>query len=211
MTARLRPDIDLSTVIDRRYRRRRDAVIGHPIAPNYRGRTVAEGLKRGEPLGRGDGVARGGRGERLGVGVGVGISAASFGFTGSARRTSGSAADGAGTLGVVGSTVAVGVGAAEVSIAGVGEMLSAGCACGAIILSETVAVATGKLPGGGVGLGLSRCIWSNHFMTVNPMTSTRMPMTSGTHELRPSPPLGAALRLRTLTARTGSGSGASCK
>jgi hypothetical protein len=90
-------------------------------------------------------------------------------------------------------------------------MVSAGCACGATILSEIVAVAIGELPGGGVGLGLSRCIWSNHFITVNPMTRTRMPITSGTHELRPSPPLGAALRLRTLTGRTGSGSVASCK
>jgi hypothetical protein len=209
MTADLRLRIDLPAVIDRRYRRYCETIIGHSIAPHYRGRTVAAGLKRGEPLVRGDGVARGGRGERFGVGVGVGISAASFGFTGSARRTSGSAADGAGTLGVVGSTVAVGVGSARVSTAGVGEMLSAGCACGAIILSDTVAVAAGKLPG--VCLGLSRCIWSSHFITVNPMTRTRMPITSGTHELRPSPPLGAALRLRTLTVRTGSGSGASCK
>ena len=145
----------------------------------------------------------------MGEGVGVGTSAASFGFTGSARRTSGSAADGAGTAGVVAAMVAVGVGAAGVSVAGGGAMVSAGCAWGAMILSETVAV--GELSGGGVGLGLSRCIWSNHFITVNPMTSTRIPMMSGTMELRPPPLLTGALRRRTFTGRIGSGSGASCK
>src|SRR5438105_2725462 len=170
----------------------------------YRGRIVAVGLKRG------DGVGRGGRGDRLGEGVTVGISAASFGFTGSARRTSGSAVDGAGTGGVVAAMVGVGA-AAGVSVVEGAAAVSAGCACGAMILSERVAVAMGELPGAGAGLGLSRCIWSSHFITVNPITRTSTPMINGMNELRPPPLLGAALRRRTLTGRLGSGSGASCK
>ena len=139
----------------------------------------------------------------------MGTSAASSGCTGSARRTSGSAAEGAGTAGVAGALVAVGVGDAGVSAVGVGAAVSTGCACGAMILSETVAVAMGELPGVGVGLGLSRCIWSTHFITVNPITRTRMPMMSGVIELRPPPRLTGALRRRTFAGRIGSGSDAS--
>jgi hypothetical protein len=105
--------------------------------------------------------------------------------------------------------VTVGVGdTGMASAGGGGAMLSAGCACGATILSVAVAVATGEVPGPDVGLGLSRCIWRNHFITVNPMTSTRMPMINGMSDPRPSLP-GVLLRLRTLTGRIGSGSGAS--
>ena len=76
----------------------------------------------------------------MGEGVGVGIVAASCGWTGSARRTSGSAAAGAGTTGAtLGAAVAVGVGKAGVVSAG-GAVDSAGWACGAMTLPETVAV-----------------------------------------------------------------------
>ena len=37
-----------------------------------------------------------------------------------------------------------------------------------MILSAAVALAIGEAPGVGVILGLSRCIWRNHFMIVNP-------------------------------------------
>ena len=104
-------------------------------------------------------MGRGGRGDLFGDGVGVGIAAASCGWTGSARRTSGSADDGAGIAGVVTTaTVAVGdanSGAAEVTA---GALVSIGEARGATMLSETVAVAIGELPGAGLGAGLSRCI-----------------------------------------------------
>ena len=108
----------------------------------------------------------------------------------------------------VGASVSVGEGA---TVGGGGATLSTGCACGATIASETVAVAIGELPGAGVGRGLSRCIWRNHFITVNPTTRTMMPIMSGMNELRPPPLLTGALRRRTFTGRIGSGSGPSCK
>jgi hypothetical protein len=103
--------------------------------------------------------------------------------------------------------VGVGVGAAGVTAAAGGVELSAGNARGAMILSEGVAVATGEVPGAGVGRGFSRCTSKIHFITVNPMTRTRTPITNGISD--PRPPL--LLRLRTVTGRLGSGSGASCR
>ena len=111
----------------------------------------------------------------------------------------------------VGATEVSAVGATEVSTVGSGVGLSTGWACGAMIVSVTVDVATGEVPGAGVARGLSRCIWSNHFITVNPTTRTMMPMISGMNELRPPPLLTGALRRRTFAGRIGSGSGASCK
>ena len=172
-------------------------------AARYRGRGVVA------TVGRGDGVGLGRRGDFFGEGVGVGIAAASSGWTGSARRTSGSDAGGAGARGVTeGAAVTVGVGATGVVSAAGAAVLSAGCACGATILSETVAVAMGEVPGAGVGLGLSRCICRNHFITVNPTTRTTTPMINGMSDPRLPLP-GLLLRLRTVTGRIGSGSGAS--
>ena len=81
-------------------------------------------------VGRGDGVGLVRRGERFGEGVGVGIGFASSGWTGSARRTSGSAAEGAGTKGAtLGTVVAVGVGnSGVVLVTAAGVVLSTGCA-----------------------------------------------------------------------------------
>src|SRR4051794_31932846 len=97
----------------------------YPRSSDQRGRGLAVGVARG------DGVGRGGRGERFTVGVGDGIAAESSGWTGSARRTSGSAAvDGAGTAGVA-VTVAVGVGnAGATEVGGAGVVESTGCARG---------------------------------------------------------------------------------
>jgi hypothetical protein len=72
---------------------------------------------------------------------------------------------------------------------------------------ETVALAIGEAPGGGAGRGLSRCTSRIHFITVNPITAIRTQITSGMSERRP--PL--LLRLRIVTGRVGSGSGASCR
>ena len=145
---------------------------------------------------------------RTGVALGFGFGT-SCALTGSARRTSGSAGGASRTVGVVvEAVVAVGVGEAGATEAGGGAVVSAGCACGATILSDTVAV--GEVPGPGVGLGLSRCIWKNHFRATNPITRTSTPMIKGISEPPPPPP-GLLLRRRTTTGRTGSGSGASCK
>jgi hypothetical protein len=167
---------------------------------------VALGLIFGAGVGL---VARGDlRGD--GRGVGVGICAASFGLTGSARRTSGSAGGAEGTKGVtLGITVTVGVGGAvDTSAVATGVELSAGWACGAMILSDAVAVATGDVPGAGVGRGLSRCTSRIHFITMNPTTKTTTPITNGRSD--PRLPL-LLLRLRTVIGRLGSGSGASCR
>jgi hypothetical protein len=160
-------------------------------------------LVEGVGLNRGRGDLRG---EEDGRGVGVGTFAISSGCTGSARRTSGSADEGAGTNGVaVGISVGTGVGA---GVTGIGVELSAGWAWGATMRSEMLAVAMGELPGAGVGLGLRRCICITHFMAVNPMTRTSTPITKGRSDPRL---LLLVLRLRTTTGRLGSGSGASCK
>ena len=111
-------------------------------------------------FGRAVGVGLVRRGDRFGEGVGVGMAAASSACTGSARRTSGSAAAGAGMAGVVVSTgVTVGL-AGGVVISGAGATgggVSIGWARGAMI-EETVAVAMGDPPGPCVGRGFSRCI-----------------------------------------------------
>ena len=71
------------------------------------------------------------RGDFLGDAVGRGVTggclATSSGCTGSARRTSGSAAGAEGTCGVlVGATVGAGVGAAELMSVAAGVVLSTG-------------------------------------------------------------------------------------
>jgi hypothetical protein len=92
---------------------------------------------------------------------------------------------------------------AVVSVGVGGVVVSSGWAFGAIILSEMVAVGIGPV----VGLGFNRCIWSSHFITVNPTTRTTTPIMNGQND--PRPPLLGAARRRTTVGRTGSGSGAS--
>jgi hypothetical protein len=161
----------------------------------------------GPSLGLGPGLTLG-RGLRifLGVGATVGvIFGTSFGFTGSARRTSGSAglAIGTGTGAGVVIAAAVGwvAGAAVVSGVVLGT-LSTGNACGAMIVPG-VAVATGVLPFAGALGGLTRWISRIAFMAMNPPTKTTIPIAKGRSDGRPP------LCLRITTGRLGAGAGLS--
>ena len=103
----------------------------------------------------------------------------SCGWTGSARRTSGSDAFGCGIGEGAAATVGCVVGV--IAIAGVGlAAFSIGKAWGAMIFSGA-AVAAGETPTTWRGLGLRRWTSRIHFMTMNPTTKTTTPMTKG-HE-----------------------------
>jgi hypothetical protein len=113
----------------------------------HRRRSYLESKRRGVGLRRGPGVGLAVRNlpRRVGVGLGFGLGK-SCGRTGSARRTSGSAALGCGTGE---GAVTAGCGSGVVAIAGVGlAALSTGEARGATIVSaETVAVGEAPMTG----------------------------------------------------------------
>ena len=138
------------------------------------------------------------RGITLGFGFG-----ASGGFTGSARRTSGSDAFGCGIGG--GATLVgwVGFVVGVIAAAGVGlTALSIGKGRGATI-DSVAAEGAGVTPTTWWGLGLRRWTSRIHFMARNPTTRTMTPTTKGRNEPRP------LLCLRITTGRLGAGSGLS--